>query len=194
MCYESLWSRCFYLNILRHLNNTVGEAGRYSGLLWNASPKSKIAIFDGFVWFASVQSLCVLPYNLQAQMCNSSGKEFPQIYSPCLAFIVCCVFLPDSWDIRGEEGYRIPSMGECSRGPITPWTLSSWGALWKFPFTARNSVGWVSGSPSAGCQPSAMTVGSLVMGYSAVGGESQRNGGGIGRNSWGWWWGRLGEL
>lgn len=37
----------FYLNILRHLSKTVGEAGHVSGLLWNASPISNIAIFDG---------------------------------------------------------------------------------------------------------------------------------------------------
>lgn len=41
----------------------------------------------------------------------------------------------------------------------------------------------VSVSPSAGCQPSAMTVGSLDEEYPVVGGESQKNGDGIRRNS-----------
>lgn len=41
----------------------------------------------------------------------------------------------------------------------------------------------VSVSPSAGCQSKAMTVGSLDEEYPVVGGESQKNGDGIRRNS-----------
>lgn len=44
---------------------------------------------------------------------------------------------PGAWEER--KAIDILFMGECSRVPIAPWTLSSGGALWKFTSIARNS-------------------------------------------------------